>query len=205
MTVSDDSGGNPAKPKRILRPLTPLQWRQARIMFETAGLDVTLASIAQSFDTSLSAVQKRSAAEKWSKGAQLVVDARKHIASATDSAMAKAAEKVGADMANKIAKELQPWIEKEKRAHIQRAIKRSKRAMKRLDRVSEGYQVYDAKRGELVDCETTPKDEMSIATAEDKYDGIIRRNLGMNDSTGLDGSLSVRVLTAGAAIEIQQG
>ncbi len=193
------------KGKRILRPLTDLQWTHARIMFETGGLDVKQRDVAAAFNTSLSSVQKRSAVEKWSKGAQFVADARKHLANVADSAMAKAADVAATQMAAKITKELQPWIEKEKRAHIQRAIKRSKRALKRIDRIADGYQVYDSKRGELVDCTPGPKDEMHFATAEDKWDGIIRRNLGMGDSSIAAGSLSLRILTGDTAIELKQG
>lgn len=206
MTVSDESGSSPepVKPKRIFRPLTPDQWNLARIQFETGDQGITLARIAAIFNTSRSSVEKRCAAEKWTKGLAIVKGARKALQVATGNAMATAADKAAQEIATRLTKELQPWIEKEKRSHIQRAIKRSKRAMKRLDRVAEGYTVWD-KEGNANLQTPTPKDEMSIATAEDKYDGIIRRNLGMNDSTGLDGSLSVRVLTQGAAIEISQG
>lgn len=204
--ISDAAGdAQPAKLKRIMRPLTELQWKQARIMFETAGLDTTQAHIAVAFNTSLSSVQKRSAAEKWSKGAQFVADARKHLATAADAAMSVAADKAAQQMATKITKELQPWIEKEKRAHIKRAIKRAKAGFKRLDRVADGYEVYDSKAGRLVACETNPKDEMNIAAAEDKWDGIVRRTLGLSDSAGSLGGFSLRVLTGAVAVEVQAG
>lgn len=201
-TTRELDAAQPGRQKRILRPLTDIQWRQARAMFEAGGLEITHADIAKAFDTSLSMVQKRCAAEKWAKAAQLVVDARRHLAKATDSALAVAADSAAKQMAERITKELQPWIEKEKTAHIKRAMKRSKRAFKRLSRVSKGFQVYDAKRGELVDCEPGPKDEMHIATAEDKWDGIVRRTLGMSDSGGLSGSLSLNILTGSAAIQV---
>jgi hypothetical protein len=206
MSVADSAAAEPqpVKPKRILRPLTDLQWRQARVMFETAGLDVTQADIAKAFDTSLSSVQKRSAAEKWSKGAQVVADARKHLATAVDSAMAKAADSAAQQIAERTMRDLQPWIEKQKRDQIQRAIKRSKRAHKRLDRVAKGYQVFDAKKGEIVDLETSPKDEMHIAAAEDKYDNIIRRNLGMSDGNAFSGQLSSGILVNQAVIQVSQ-
>lgn len=207
MTVSDESGGKREhKPvKRIFRPLTAEQWNLARIQFETGDEHVNLARIAAIFNTSLSAVQKRSAKEAWSKRAKIVQDARAELQRATTNALAEAAQKTGSEVAIKLMRDLQPFIEKEKRSHILRALKRSKRGLKRLDRVAKGYQVYNAKAGKVIDLDTGPKDEMQIAQAEDKYDSIIRRNLGMNDSTGIDGALSVRVLTQGAAIEIQQG
>lgn len=213
MSITDDSGtlaGIPvphkkAASKRVFRPLTKEQWHLARIQFESGDENMNQVKIAQMFNTSLSAVQKRSAAEKWSKGAKIVTDARHALQVATNQALAIAAEKTGEQVAVRLMKELQPWIEREKRSHILRAVKRSKRGMKRLDRVADGYDIYDSKKGAVVNVQTGPKDEMAIAAAEDKYDGIIRRNLGMNDSTGLSGSLSVRVLTDGAAVEVQQG
>lgn len=200
MSVSDE-----AKPKRILRPLTKDQWNLARIQFETGDQGITLARIAAIFNTSRSSVEKRSATEKWSKGLAIVQDARKHLQVATQSAMTIAAEKAGQEMALRITKELQPWIEKEKRAHIQRAVRRSKKALKRIDGIAGGYTIEHPKTGDPVEIKPGPKDEMCFATAEDKYDSIIRRNLGMNDTNALSGALSVRVLTDGAAIEVQQG
>lgn len=201
MSVSDESAG-PEKLKRIFRPLTSEQWRLARIEFESGDQQMTLTKVAAIFQTSLSSVQKRSSKEKWSKGQAIIQDARKQLQQATNDALATAAVKTGEKMAERLMKELQPWIEQEKRSHIKRALRRSKRGLKRLDRVSEGYQVYDAKTESLVTCQTGPKDEMQIAQAEDKYDSIIRRNLGMNDSTGLGGSLSVNVLTNQAAVQV---
>lgn len=207
MSVSDESAGPPQKipSKRVFRPLTAEQWNLARIQFETGDEHVNLPRIAAIFNTSLSSVQKRSAKESWSKGAKIVQDARSALQRATSQALATAAEKTGSEVAQRLMQDLQPFIEKEKRSHILRALKRSKRGMKRLDRVAKGFDIYDSKLGTVVSLQTGPKDEMQIAQAEDKYDSIIRRNLGMNDSTGLSGALSVRVLTEGAAIEVQQG
>lgn len=207
MSISDASVGEqqPVKLKRIMRPLSEDQWRLARAQFESGGLDVTQARIAAVFNTSLSMVQKRSAAEKWSKGAIIVKNARKHLQLATDNALAKAAESTGAAVAKTLMKELEPWIEKEKRAHILRAVKRSKRAFKRIDALTEGYETQDAKTGNVVALLPTPKDEMMFANAEDKYDGIIRRNLGMSEGSALGGSLSLRVLTGNVAIEATAG
>lgn len=39
----------------------------------------------------------------------------------------------------------------------------------------------------------------------EKYDRMARRNFGLGDFDGAGGALSVRVLTDGAAIEVQQG
>lgn len=206
MTVcaSSDEEPAPIKPKRILRPLTADQWRLARVQFETGAGDITLERIAAVFNTSLSSVQKRSASEKWSKGSQIVTDARKHLQVATNNALAKAAEKEGEKVAVRLMKELQPWIEEQKRSHIKRAVKRSKRAFKRLDGVADGYEVFDAKSGEIRKLDPSPKDEMHIAAAEDKYDNIIRRNLGMSESSGLSGNLNVQILAGQAAVQISQ-
>lgn len=206
MSVSDQSNGETGrihKPvKRVFRPLTAEQWNLARIQFETGDEHVNLHRIAAIFNTSLSAVQKRSAKESWSKGAKLVQDARSELQRATTKALAEAAQKTGSEVAVRLMQDLQPFIEKEKKAHILRALKRSKRGMKRLDRVAKGFDIYDSKTGAVVNLQTGPKDEMQIAQAEDKYDSIIRRNLGMSDESSTSGSLSMRLLTQGAAIEI---
>lgn len=203
MSSGESAGQQPIKPKRILRPLSSEQWNLARIQFETGDSGITLARIAAIFNTSRSSVEKRCAAEKWTKGLSIVKDARKQLQVATGNAMAQAADKAAQEVALRLTKELQPWIEKEKRAHIQRAVRRSKRALKRLDGIADGYDIEHPKTGGIIHIPLGPKDEMLMATSEDKYDGIIRRNLGMNDSTGLSGALSVRVLTEGAAIEVQ--
>lgn len=209
MTVSDESGqsaGSPdPRPKRVLRPLTAEQWQLARIKFETGDKSITHAKIAAAFNTSLSMVQKKSAEEQWSKGQAIVQSVRKEAEKALIQTATLGARKAGEEAGRQLAQELQPWIEAEKRSHIKRAIKRSKRALKRIDGLTDGYFVEHPKTGEPVEIKPGPKDEMLIATAEDKYDGIIRRNLGMNDSSALSGSLSVRVLTDGAAIELKQG
>lgn len=206
MSVSDESAGNPSpKPKRICRPLTDHQWALLRIQYEQGGDEISYAKLSTEHSVSYSTLTKRASDEGWAKTKDLVTKAGQMLAKRTDEKLAEAIDEAAAKVSKSMLADLQPWIEREKRAHIKRAIKRSRNGMKRLDRVAEGYQVYDAKAGRLVDCETTPKDEMSIATAEDKYDGIIRRNLGMNDSSALSGSLSVRVLTDGAAIELKQG
>lgn len=207
MSVADNSNPAdipPVKLKRIQRPITADDWRLARIAFETSDKLTTLSAIARQFNTSVSSVQKRSAAEQWSKG-QLIVQSVKRAASqALQSSAEQAAREAGALAGRQIAADLAPWIEREKRAHIKRALKRAKSGLKRITKRSKGYQVYDAKAQQLIDIETNPKDEMHLATAEDKYDGIIRRNLGMNETPVGSGSLSLRILTEGAAIEVTQ-
>lgn len=209
MSISDDSAGGitPQKrpAKRIFRPLTDAQWNLARVQFETSDEKVTLKQISVLFQTSLSAVQKRSSLEKWSKGAQIVQTAKAELKRATENALAEVAQDAGREVARKLMDDLQPWIERQKREQIQRAIKRSKRGQKRIDSVSKGYQVYDAKRGSVVDLDPTPKDEMCIAAAEDKYDSIIRRNLGMNDSVAVGGPVNLTFLSNPGAVQILQG
>lgn len=174
-------------------------------MFETGNKTVTQAKIAKHFNTSLSMVQKKSAEEQWSKGQTIIQSVRKQAEIALHETATIEARKAGQEAGRQVVKELQPWIEAEKRSHIKRAIKRSKRALKRIDGLTDGYFIENPKTGQPEEIKPGPKDEMMIANAEDKYDSIIRRNLGMNDSTGLSGALSVRVLTEGAAIEVQQG
>ena len=210
MTIADNGNGNAAaqpepSKRRLLKTLSDDQWKIARLQYETAGAEISYRQIAAAFGVSKSAVDKRGATEKWTKQAQIVQKAASAIAFATDKAIDSAADKAAQTVAASLMKDLAPWIEKEKREHIQRAIKRSKRALKRITAISKGYDVQHPKTGEIVTIEPGPKDEMHIAAAEDKYDGIIRRNLGMNETPVAGGSLSLRILTEGAAIEVTQG
>lgn len=212
MTVSDESAGSDSTPpvqskrpaKRHFRPLTPEQWKLAQLQFETSDESVTLAKLAVIFNTSRSSMEKHSANGKWSKGAKIVSDARRELQVATTKALATAAEKTGSEVARKLMDDLQPFIEREKRAQIKRAITRSKHGQKRLSSVAKGYQRFDAKSGEVVDLTPDPKDEMHIASAEEKYDAIIRRNLGMSDDKQAGGMISLRVLAGSAAIQVNQ-
>lgn len=190
----------------IQRPLSPQQWRIARAQYEAGGRELTCAKIAAIFNTSPSTVTHRCAEEKWRKGQVIIESAKKELQVATEAAMKIAAQDVAQKLARDLTQELQPWIEKEKRSQIKRAIKRSKAAHRRIDAVSQGYKIIDPKSGEVLDISPTPKDEGCLASAEEKYDGIIRRNLGMDDANApTPGKISLRMLAGPVAIEVQAG
>lgn len=200
--MSEESNG--AQPRRVLRPLSPDQWRLARIQFETGDREITHDRIAQIFQTSVSSVHKRAAAEKWSKTNNIVAKARNQLKDATERQIALATESASKEIVKSLLDDLQPFIEKEKRAQIQRAIKRAKRAQKRLDKIADGYEVQHPKSGQILTLPCSPKDEMHLATAEDKYDNILRRNLGMGDSGAQQGPINMTFLSNPSAVQIVQ-
>jgi len=84
----------------------------------------------------------------------------------------RATRKRGRDsVATQVIAELQPWIEREKAEHIKRAVRMAKRGFERIERL------WDEQ--EAADC----KAESLTAATLDKHDAIIRRNLGMNETS----------------------
>ena len=89
--------------------------------------------------------------------------------------------------------QLQPWIEREKAEHIKRAVKMATRGFERIERLWEVNQSPEARAESLA------------AATLDKHDQILRRNLGMNETSAGSCSLNVAVLTgARTIIEAQQ-
>lgn len=168
------------------------EWARIRSRYETAQPRIGLRELAKEYNLSASTVLKRSAREGWKQAAQQVASARKIVASATAEAIQVAAKDAAKAAAASIVEQLQPWIEAEKIDHIKTQVARAKRNLGRLDQ----YVV----NGELLG----PKEESHYAKSIDIFDSITRRTLGMSDDSGAGGSLSVRVLTDGAAIELTQ-
>jgi hypothetical protein len=209
VAVSNESAGGEQRRrfasspgKRLQRPLTEDEWKLARIQFETGERDISHDRIAEIFKTSVSSVHKRAAAEKWSKTSNLVVQTRNQLKAATERHISAAADRAGKQVAKSLMDDLAPLLEREKRAQIKRALKRSKRGQRRLDKIASGYQVVEPKTGAVVTLELGPKDEMYLASAEDKYDNILRRNLGMNDNQLPGGAFNVSILTNHAAVQV---
>ena len=84
--------------------------------------------------------------------------------------------------------QLQPWIEQEKAKHIQCAVRLAKRGFERIEKLWDETEVADSKAESLA------------AATLDKHDAIIRRNLGMNETSAGSCSLNLHVLTGGRAI-----
>lgn len=193
------SNGGRRRPKQ--HALSQLEWHSIRLRYESS--DISHRDLAKELGISYSTLSKRSMREKWSQSAALVHQARSDLAAKTVIAL-ESATSLAADMAAKqLVDELQPWIAEQKAKQIKRAIARSTKAQERLDGIAEGYTVLD-KDGEPVELTPGPKEESFLAAAEEKYDSIIRRNLGMNEGSGLGGSLSIQVLTNQAYVQVSQ-
>ena len=84
--------------------------------------------------------------------------------------------------------ELQPWIEREKAEHIRRIVAIAKRGFRRIEKLWDETEAADSKAESLA------------AATLDKHDAIIRRNLGMTETSAGSSSLNLHVLTGGRAI-----
>jgi len=83
---------------------------------------------------------------------------------------------------------VQPWIEREKAEHIKRIVAIAKRGFERIEKVWDENQA------------SSPKEESLAAATLDKHDAIIRRNLGMSETSAGSCSLNLHVLTGGRTI-----
>ena len=85
---------------------------------------------------------------------------------------------------------MRPWIEHEKVEHVRRAVTMGKRGFERIERL------WDEK--EPVD----PRQESFAAATLDRHDGIVRRNLGMNNEERPFSELNLNVLGGKSIIAI---
>lgn len=193
MSVSDESGGKKDRKPTIF--LKPAQWAAARHQYESENCSDarSVERIMAEYNVSERTVRNQIAKGGWKKGLQIGNGAEKKLHQVIDSKLEQVGEQIAQRIGSKVEADLAPWFEREKRLHVKSAMKRIKKRMKLIDGI-----VDDSDK-------ISPKDAAYIAKSDDTYDAMARRNLGMNDSTGVDGALSVRVLTQGAAIEIQQG
>ena len=167
------------------RHLNAQEWDEVRLDYETDLARPTLRELADKHGVSRSTIFKRAAREDWKQNAALVDRARKQIVQKMEASLeAKAAE--AAELAAKeVMEELRPWIEQQKAEHTRRAVNMAKRGFERIEKV------WD----ENEPC--SPKEESLAAATLDKHDAIIRRNLGMNETSTGSGSLNVAVLLPG--------
>jgi len=84
--------------------------------------------------------------------------------------------------------DLQPWIKQEKAKHVRRIVNIAKRGFERIEKV------WD----ENEPC--SPKEESLAAATLDKHDAIVRRNLGMSETSAPSCSLNLHVLTGARTI-----
>lgn len=189
MTVSDESGES-RESKWVFR--SDAEWNRIRSRYETAQPSIPLRSLAKLENIPLSTLMKKAARDQWKKPRNILHRTRTALIQATDAAIQVAVQDAAQQSALAVVNQLQPIIEREKARHIERQILRSNGHLDRLD--------YFLKRKRPL----APKDEANVAKAVSSHVMDLRRTLGMGDESGLEGSLSVRVLTQGAAIEISQ-
>ncbi len=168
-------------------PANNRDWETLRYQFETGAL--TLRAFAKEHNLPTATLFRRAARGKWKRQVIQIAGAREAVTQRTITAIEAAGSKIESEvvaMGNLVLADLAPWIESEKRKQVIRAVKRAVEHQERIDSVA--LTVED------------PKGMAMIATAEDKFDAIIRRNLGMSEGTGIGGSLNINILANQASI-----
>jgi hypothetical protein len=188
MAVSDETGGIPQKPRKPLVRLSEAQWIAARHQFESGEL--TVLQLCARYSVSERTVRHKIADEGWQKGLKLVTGAETKLQKVVDSHLEQVGEKIAGRIGKKLEADLAPWFEREKRRHVKDSLKRIRSRQRLIDGLVDETDVL------------TPKDAAYIAKSDDTYDNMARRNLGMNEGSGIGGSLSVQVLTNQAAVSI---
>jgi len=164
-----------------------------RLEYETSPERPTLRQLADNHGLSRSTVFKRAAREHWKQNAAVVETMRKQIVEKKEARMETATTEVVQLVAEQVMADLQPWIKQEKAKHVRRIVNIAKRGFERIEKV------WD----ENEPC--SPKEESLAAATLDKHDAIVRRNLGMNETSAGSCSLNLHVLTgARTIIEAQQ-
>jgi hypothetical protein len=175
------------------RHLNEQEWDEVRLEYETSRERPTLRQLAVKHDVSVSTVFKRAAREKWKHNATLVEAAKKQIIEKVDASLEAATTEAAQVAVKEMMAQLQPWIEREKAEHIKRIVAIAKRGFERIEKVWDENQA------------SSPKEESLAAATLDKHDAIIRRNLGMSETSAGSCSLNLHVLTgARTIIEAQQ-
>lgn len=189
MSVSDESAGAQPLPKRRLVRLTEAQWVTARFQYESGQLG-TYPDIARAYGCDEETVGKHARKHGWTKGSQMAESAQAKLQQATESALSKVGEQIAQNLGSTMQKDMTAWFEREKRLHTRDTQRRAKSRQKLVDII-----VDDSDK-------LTPKDVAYIAKADDTYDNMKRRNLGMTDGNASGGSLSLSILTGQAAVQI---
>ena len=170
------------------RHLNAQEWDEVRLEYETSWERPTLRQLADKHRLSRSTVFKKAAREHWKQNAAVVETMRKQIVEKMEARMEIATTEAADLAAKQFMTELQPWIEREKAEHVQRVVRIVKRGFQRIEKTWDENPVPEARAESLV------------ASALDKHDAIIRRNLGMNETQGGSGSLNLDVLVGGGRV-----
>lgn len=190
MSISDQTEvSQPAKRKKLVR-LSEAQWIAARFQYESGQL--TVPQLMAKYDVSERTIYAKLMAQKWQKGTQIANGVETKLQEIVEAKL----DPIGNEIANRIGKKFEqdiaPWLEREKRKHIKDSLKR----------VRKRQRVVDDLLDEIPNL--TARDAAYIAKSDDTYDNMARRNLGMNDETSFNGSLSVNILTRQAAVQVTQ-
>jgi hypothetical protein len=172
------------KPRR----LNQQEWAGLRLEYETSPNRPTLRQLADKDGLSRSTIFKRAAREHWRQNAAVVESARQQIVQKMEAKLEAETAEVAQVAAKELMSELQPWIEREKAEHVRRVVRIVKRGFQRIEKTWDENPVPEARAESLV------------ASALDKHDAIIRRNLGMNETQGGSGSLNLDVLVGGGRV-----
>lgn len=183
------SGAEP-KPPRIRRTYPPDHWTKLRVHYETDRNRISLRQLADHYGMPHGSVIRRAAAETWRRKGELFHQAKSELDQIAQEAISEAKSELRAEIKQSAKDELQPWIEKRKRAHIKSLVTLGERGVARVRKMMRDQVPTDS------------KDESFKAKTAETWDTIIRRNLGMSDSGGLSGSLSLNILTGSAAIQV---
>jgi hypothetical protein len=160
------------------------EWADVRLEYETSLERPTLRQLADKHGISRSTIFKRAAREHWKQNATLIESARKQIMEKMEARLEAETAEVAQVAAKQLIADLQPWIEREKAEHVRRMVRIVKRGFQRIEELWEN-EIPEARAESLV------------ASALDKHDAIIRRNLGMNETQAGSGSLDLHVLVGG--------
>jgi hypothetical protein len=174
------------KPRRLNKQ----EWADLRLQYETNVERPTLRQVADKHCISRSTIFKRASREGWKQGAAVVEAARQQIVEKMEARLEAETAEVAQVAAKQLMAELQPWIEREKAEHVQRVVRIVKRGFQRIEELWDSSALPEARAESLV------------ASALDKHDQIIRRNLGMNETQVGSGSLNLDVLVGGGRVVV---
>lgn len=194
MSVSDESAGNGKKPRKGCVFLKPSQWVAARHQYESEPCkpERSIERLMLQYNVSERTIRKKIAVQNWRKGEQIADDAADKLHQLIDAKLPAKADAIVERLSKKVEDDLAPWFERQKRKHSKNAIRIVKKRQRMIESMVDSIETL------------TPKDSAYIAKADDTYDNMNRRNLGMNEGSGLGGSLSIQVLTNQAAVQVSQ-
>lgn len=192
MAVSDETGGKSPKLRKGCVFLKPGQWVAARYQYEsqTCSDARSVELIMAQFNVSERTVRAKIASQGWKKGTALADEAANKLHQIVDANLEPIGQQIAERIGKKVESDMAPWFEREKVKHTRNALKLVKARQRMVNGIVESLESI------------TPKDAAYIAKSDDTYDAIARRTLNMNESAGISGALSFRILTDSAAIEV---